>query len=106
VWHEKESSLLKAINAKHRSKFVVLSLVMVTATGQLKNCSGEYKQTNKYNFIMEGLNVQHFNILSCVNELCISHLSQEAQTQQWSDCQSIHPISSKMLNPAYIKIVS
>jgi hypothetical protein len=30
VWHVKEPSLLKAVSAKHRSKFAALSLVMVT----------------------------------------------------------------------------
>jgi hypothetical protein len=29
VWHVKEPSLLKAVSAKHRSKFAALSLVMV-----------------------------------------------------------------------------
>jgi hypothetical protein len=30
-WHEKEPSLLKAMSAKHKSKFAAQSLVMVTA---------------------------------------------------------------------------
>jgi D-arabinose 5-phosphate isomerase GutQ len=46
-WDVKESSLIKAISAKRRSKFAALSQVMVTVTGQLKNCSGGYKQINK-----------------------------------------------------------
>jgi hypothetical protein len=33
VWHEKELSLLKAMSAKHRSKFAALSAVMVIAAG-------------------------------------------------------------------------
>jgi hypothetical protein len=32
VWHVKEPSLLKAINAKHRSKFVALTSAMMTAS--------------------------------------------------------------------------
>jgi hypothetical protein len=32
VWHVKEPSLLKAVSAKHRFKFAVLSPVMVTVT--------------------------------------------------------------------------
>jgi hypothetical protein len=39
-----EPSLLKAISAKHRSKFAALSPVIVTAGGWLKNCSGGYNQ--------------------------------------------------------------
>jgi hypothetical protein len=31
VWHVKEPSLLKAVSAKHRSKFAALSPVMVIA---------------------------------------------------------------------------
>jgi hypothetical protein len=30
VWHVKEPSLLKAVRAKHRSKFAALSPAMVT----------------------------------------------------------------------------
>jgi hypothetical protein len=33
VWHEKESSLLKAMSAKHRSKIAALLPVMVISTG-------------------------------------------------------------------------
>jgi hypothetical protein len=40
-------SLLKGISAKHRSKFAALSSVMLTASRLLKNCSGDYRQTNK-----------------------------------------------------------
>jgi hypothetical protein len=47
MWHGKEPSLLKAMGAKHRSKFAALSPLMVTAAGLLKICSGSYKQTNK-----------------------------------------------------------
>jgi hypothetical protein len=43
--HIKEPSLLSALSAKHRSKFAALSLVMVTAARDLKNCSGGYKHT-------------------------------------------------------------
>jgi hypothetical protein len=32
VWHVRETSLLKAVSAKHRSKFAALSPVMVTNT--------------------------------------------------------------------------
>jgi hypothetical protein len=49
VWHEKELSLLKAMSAKHRSKFAALSPVMVAAAVLLKNCSGDYKQTVNIN---------------------------------------------------------
>jgi hypothetical protein len=33
MWHEKEPSLLKAMNAKNKSKLAALSQVMVTAAG-------------------------------------------------------------------------
>jgi CRISPR/Cas system endoribonuclease Cas6 (RAMP superfamily) len=48
MWHVKELSLLKAVSAKHRSKFATPSPVMVTVAGWMKNCSGDYnkKQTN------------------------------------------------------------
>jgi hypothetical protein len=42
----KEPSLLKAICAKYGSKFAAISPVIVTAGGELKNCSGGFKQTN------------------------------------------------------------
>jgi hypothetical protein len=45
VWHEKEPSLPKAMSAK----FAALSLAMVKAATWLKNCSGDYRQTNKQN---------------------------------------------------------
>jgi hypothetical protein len=33
MWHEKETSLLKTMSAKHRSKFAALSPEMVKAAG-------------------------------------------------------------------------
>jgi hypothetical protein len=47
VWHVKESSMLKAVSAKHRSRFAALSLVMVTVAKYLKTCWCDSKQTNK-----------------------------------------------------------
>jgi hypothetical protein len=41
VWHVKEPSLLKAVNANHRSKFAALCPVIV------KNCSCDSNQSNK-----------------------------------------------------------
>jgi hypothetical protein len=41
VWHVKEPSLLKEIRSKHRSKFAIMSPIMV------KNCPGGYKQSSK-----------------------------------------------------------
>jgi hypothetical protein len=46
LWHEKELSLLKVMSAKHWPNFAAQSLVIVTAAGYLKNCSGSYQQTN------------------------------------------------------------
>jgi hypothetical protein len=63
VWHEKELSLLKAMTAKHRSKFSALSSVMVTAAGWLKNCLGGYKQTNEQIFVWSSLPVPKTNAL-------------------------------------------
>jgi hypothetical protein len=37
----------KALSTEHRPKFAALSPVMVAAAGELKYCSGGYKQTNK-----------------------------------------------------------
>jgi molybdopterin synthase catalytic subunit len=46
VWHEKEPSLVKAMSAKHRSKFAALSPVM----DSLKIAQAAInKQTNKQN---------------------------------------------------------
>jgi hypothetical protein len=42
VWHIKDPSLLKAVST---SKFAALSPVMVTATRELKKCSGSSKQS-------------------------------------------------------------
>jgi hypothetical protein len=36
-----EFSPLKAVNAEHISIFAALTLVMATAAGKLKNCSGD-----------------------------------------------------------------
>jgi hypothetical protein len=68
VWHVKEPSLLKAVSAKHRSKFAALSLVIVTVTRYLKNCSCDSKQTNKTNKQAEKL--KHFKI---INEIYSNH---------------------------------
>jgi hypothetical protein len=56
MWHEKEPSLLKTMSAKHRSKFAVLSPVMVTGNGDSRRIAEKIaqaainktnKQTNK-----------------------------------------------------------
>jgi hypothetical protein len=44
---KKNPPLLKAMSAKHRSKFAALSPVMVTAAGAEKLHPGGYKQANK-----------------------------------------------------------
>jgi hypothetical protein len=50
VLHLKEPSQLKAIRAKHRSKFAALSQVMVTAARKLKIARAAINnQTNKQN---------------------------------------------------------
>jgi hypothetical protein len=46
VWHVKQHSLLKAVSAKHRSKFAALSPEMVTAASYPKKLLVRLK-TNK-----------------------------------------------------------
>jgi hypothetical protein len=60
LWHVKELLLLKAVGAKHRSKFPALSLAMVTAARLMKNCLCDLKQnktkeTNKFKLLMKDL---------------------------------------------------
>jgi hypothetical protein len=54
VWHVKETSLLKAVSAKQRSKFAALSPAMVTFARLLKKIArATQNETNKPQFIME-----------------------------------------------------
>jgi hypothetical protein len=52
VWHIKELSLLKAVSAKHRSKFAALSPVMMATARQLKivRAAQNNQQTNNGHF--------------------------------------------------------
>jgi hypothetical protein len=67
VWHVKEPSLLKAMSVKHSSKFAALSLVIVAAAEEMKNCLCSYKQSNK----LFGLRMTEVDTCSCFVEMCI-----------------------------------
>jgi hypothetical protein len=49
----------KALSAEHRPKFAALSPVMVIPAGELKNCSGGYKQTNKQKTNKNSINLTY-----------------------------------------------